>query len=151
MYTTKNRYFDKHPLIKDLSYVLTGESILFAETSPEWRSSRKALTPAFYKGKLALMMQIAKEAMRLTVSQLHEHIEKHGDDSEIDVMEAFSNMMARIMLMCALGEDITDEAIDHWHEGKLHRRSVAYSLRDTFQRLLNRLVYPHIFLFPWLA
>lgn len=33
LYTTKNKYFDKHPLIKDLTYCLTGESILFAETT----------------------------------------------------------------------------------------------------------------------
>ena len=37
MYTGKNKYFDKHPLIKDLSNCLTGDSILFAETSDVWR------------------------------------------------------------------------------------------------------------------
>ena len=29
MYTSKNKYFDKHPLIGDLAYCLTGDSILF--------------------------------------------------------------------------------------------------------------------------
>ena len=67
MYTTKNKYFDKHPLIRDLSFELTGDSILFAETNQKWRESRKALTPAFFKGKLISMMEIAKEAMRKTV------------------------------------------------------------------------------------
>jgi len=33
LYVQKNKYFDKHPLIKNVSYVLTGESILFAETT----------------------------------------------------------------------------------------------------------------------
>ena len=39
MYTTKNKYFDKHPLIQELSACLTGNSILFAETSDDWRKS----------------------------------------------------------------------------------------------------------------
>ena len=52
MYTTKNKFFDKHPLTKDLAFCLTGDSILFAETTDDWKKSRKAITPAFYKGKL---------------------------------------------------------------------------------------------------
>lgn len=52
MYTSKNKFFDKHPLVKDLCHVFTGESILFAETTDNWRLSRKAISPAFYKGKL---------------------------------------------------------------------------------------------------
>ena len=66
MYTTKNKYFDKHPLVKDLSLCLTGDSILFAETSEDWRKSRKAMTPAFYKGKLENLVEIAKKAVRTT-------------------------------------------------------------------------------------
>ena len=60
MYTTKNQYFDKHPLIKELCECLTGDSILFAETTDDWRKSRKAISPAFYKGKLEKLVDIAK-------------------------------------------------------------------------------------------
>lgn len=66
MYTTKNKYFDKHPLIKDLCECLTGDSILFAETSDDWRKSRKAMSPAFYKGKLENLVEIAKGAVDKT-------------------------------------------------------------------------------------
>ena len=151
MYTTKNKYFNKHPLIRDVSYILTGDSILFAETNDEWRASRKALTPAFYKGKLVSMLEIAKQAIRKTVKSLKKHVDANGPKAEIDIMEAISTMMARIMLMCALGEDITDQSIDYWEGGKLLRKSMAFSLRETFQLLLNRLTYPHIFLFPQLT
>ena len=37
MYTSKNKYFSKHPLVKDLTFYLMGNSILFAETSPAWK------------------------------------------------------------------------------------------------------------------
>ena len=60
LYTTKNKYFDKHPLVKDIAYCLTGDSILFAETTQDWKDTRKALSPAFYKGKLEQLTEIAK-------------------------------------------------------------------------------------------
>ena len=52
MYTTKNKYFDKHILIQIFTNPLLGNSILFAPTTQEWKTSRKVLSPAFYKGKL---------------------------------------------------------------------------------------------------
>ena len=52
MYTTRNKYFSKHPLVQELCDCLLGKSILFAETSAEWKQARLTLSPAFYKGKL---------------------------------------------------------------------------------------------------
>ena len=69
MYTTKNKYFDKHPLVGNMSYCLTGDSILFAETSEDWRTSRKAISPAFYKGKLEKLVEIGKSAIRTTLKR----------------------------------------------------------------------------------
>ena len=69
MYTTKNKYFDKHPLIRDLSECLTGNSILFAETTEDWRKSRKAISPAFYKGRLENLVEIAKGAVAKTLKR----------------------------------------------------------------------------------
>ena len=67
MYTTKNKYFDKHPLVKDISACLTGESILFAETTDDWRTSRKAISPAFYKGRLENLVDIARQSVAKTL------------------------------------------------------------------------------------
>jgi len=67
LYTTKNKYFDKHPLVKEVSLCLTGESILFAETTKDWKDSRKAMSPAFYKGKLENLVEIAKTAVKTTI------------------------------------------------------------------------------------
>lgn len=68
MYTTKNKYFDKHDMIQVLTKVLLGESILLSPTSLEWKTSRKALSPSFYKGKLVSMVDLAKVSMRRTLS-----------------------------------------------------------------------------------
>jgi cytochrome P450 len=70
LYTTKNKFFSKHPFLKDLYNVLLGDSILFAETTPEWRESRKVISPAFYKGKLENLVLIARDTMRTTVKVL---------------------------------------------------------------------------------
>ena len=55
------------------------------------------------------------------------------------------------MLMCALGEDIADEIIECWENGKLVKKSVSLALKDTFSFLIARIADPHIVLFPFLA
>jgi len=52
LYVTKNKYFDKHPLIRNLLYPLMGESILLSDSSELWGKKRKTLSTAFYKEKL---------------------------------------------------------------------------------------------------
>jgi hypothetical protein len=37
LYTTKNINFDKHPYAKELTLNLTGQSILFDESTQEWK------------------------------------------------------------------------------------------------------------------
>ena len=37
LYTTHNKLFDKHPVIKELTLEFLGKSILFAETNPIWK------------------------------------------------------------------------------------------------------------------
>jgi len=74
LYTTKNKFFSKHPFLKDLYNCLLGDSILFAETTPEWRESRKVISPAFYKGKLERLVLIARDTMRTTIKILQDKV-----------------------------------------------------------------------------
>ena len=71
LYTTKNKYFDKAPLVKDVTYCLGGDSILFTETTQDWKDARKAMSPAFYKGKLEDLTEIAKLAITATIDRLN--------------------------------------------------------------------------------
>ena len=70
LYTTHNAHFDKHPLVQHLTLNLTGKSILFDESTPSWKARRKAMAPAFYKGKLQGMFDIAKSAVKDYVAHL---------------------------------------------------------------------------------
>ena len=108
MYTTKNKYFDKHPIIKELSYCLTGDSILFSETSSEWRARRKTVSPAFYKGKLLKMIEIARESVKITLNHFQGLIKESKEPkTRINLINELSDMTVRILLMCALGEDVS--------------------------------------------
>ena len=119
MYTTKNKYFDKHPLVGELSYCLTGDSILFALTSEDWRTSRKAMSPAFYKGKLEKLVEIGKSAIVTTLDRFRRISAEGGPKAEIDIMEEIGMMTARILLVCALGVDCAEEQVDYWEGGRL--------------------------------
>ena len=149
---SKNKYFDKHPLVKDLIHCLTGESILFAETTQDWKESRQALTPAFYKGQLEKLTEIAKQAISKTVERHRQILAKSGNKSAVvDVIKEVNDMMARILLICAFGVDFADKEVDFWVDGKLEKRTVGLSLVTTFNSLINRIAVPHVTLFPYLA
>ena len=108
MYTTKNKYFNKHPIIKDLTNCLLGKSILFAETSKEWKEARKTLSPAFYKGKLLGMIEIARDSMKKSINRLRDiQAAAKSQKADIDLMYEINNVFVRILLTCALGEDVS--------------------------------------------
>ena len=45
----------------------------------------------------------------------------------------FNNVLARILLVCALGEDVSQQEVNFWDHGVLKKVSLAHSLRETFQ------------------
>jgi len=150
MYTTHNKSFDKHDLVKLLTMELTGRSILFAESNPEWRARRKALSPAFYKGKLIKMIEIAKGSVQTSLKRLQGMTES-GVKTKIDLIGEMSRMNIRIILERALGIDITEDMLPYWENGKLVQRDVPYVLRTCFQIMINRMFTCHVIMFPWLA
>ena len=103
-------------MIKDLSFCLTGDSILFAETSDDWRKSRKAISPAFYKGKLENLVEIAKQAVSTTLTRFKD-IAATGTRAEVNIMAEIGLMTARILLVCALGVDCAEAQVDFWENG----------------------------------
>lgn len=132
LYTTHNKIFDKHPIIKDLTMSLTGKSILFAETDDVWRKRRTALGPAFYKGKLIEMIELAKDCMKGTLDRWIKKCEENGGTAKVDLINEVSLMFTRIILKCAIGESLDDVEVDYWVDGVNLRKDVPYSLRNTF-------------------
>lgn len=60
-------------------------------------------------------------------------------------------MQVRILLMCALGEDVADRELDYWSSGRCEKRCVSFILRETFHGLIRRMAHPHCFFFGRVA
>ena len=89
LYVTKNKYFDKHDLIKDVMKRLMGDSILLSKSTEEWSKKRKAMSPAFYKEKLAKMLDITKAIVNKSIEQIREKHVKTG--IPMDLAKTISN------------------------------------------------------------
>jgi hypothetical protein len=61
-----------------------------------------------------------------------------------NLVTEFNKMTARVMLMCALGEDVTDMEIDYWKNGKVTKKSLSDALRECFQDLIDRMTWPRL-------
>jgi cytochrome P450 len=149
MCTTHNSQFDKHPLVLNLVRKLLGEGILFSQTDTRWRKRRTAISPAFYKGKLVKLVELAKD-MVVETNERWQKLAVNGR-TRINFMEEVSNMHVKILLKCALGEDVSEKLIDFESNGKVEKKTISYSLRTTFHHLLNRMSDPHVIFFPFLA
>ncbi len=77
------------------------------------------------------MFEIAKQAMSKTHLRFETLLEGKEKIS-IDLITEFNNMTARIMLMCALGEDVTELKVDFWEGGKKRQEALADAMRLTF-------------------
>ena len=149
MFTTHNQSFDKHPLVLNLTRRLLGDGILLSQTTALWRKRRSAVSPAFYKGKLVMLVELAKQ-MVYDTNNRWKMLSKSGK-TRINFMEEVSNLHTKILLKCALGEDVSEMLIDFEANGKIEKKTVSYALRTTFHQQINRMSDPHIVFFPFLS
>lgn len=151
IYTTNNKYFTKHPLVGSLLAPFFGKSILASDSNDEWRARRKALAPTFYKGKLVKMVEIAKESVRSTINSWNKECENKPEGTIIQLISETSKLQSRIILRCAIYEDLTDTYLDYWSNGKTIKKSVPEFMHTMFHDMINRFTAPHVIFFPELA
>ena len=89
------------------------------------------------------MIDLAKTSMRKTLTSFKQ-LASAGPRTTIDLVAETSLMTVRILLLCALGEDLSEQELDFWHRGRLEKRSVPEVLRETFHGLIHRMGAPHI-------
>ncbi len=136
LYITKNKYFDKYDLIRNLFYPLMGDSILLSDSSEVWGKKRKTLSTAFYKEKLLMMCEIVKQCMHEKVEDLKARFSRPGKD--MNLMQEISKMFIKIIMMCAFGEDLSEQMLDYSENGVKTKKTVAFVLRETFHNSLRR-------------
>lgn len=83
LYIAKNKYFDKHDLVKEVMKRLMGESILLARSTEDWQKKRKIISPAFYKDKLNMMLDITKSVVNRQIEMVKEKHVKTGIPMDI--------------------------------------------------------------------
>lgn len=150
LYTVNNKYLSKHDLTRNIFMPLFGKSIAFAETSPEWAKRRKALSPAFYKGKLIKMLEIVKDTVRVFEKKLLD-MTKDGQTAKIDIIREVSDLNASIMLSCGYGYDISGEVMDYHIDGRIEKRETAYVLKNTILGMVQRHADLKVGAFPVMA
>lgn len=96
------------------------------------------------------MFEIGKQAMRKNHERFENLVRGEGKTT-IELITEFNSMTARILLMCALGEDVTDQIVDFWKDGKKIKLTLGNALRLTFSCLISRMTYPKVVFFPFLA
>ena len=89
------------------------------------------------------MIDLAKTSMRKTLVSFKK-LASAGPRTTIDIVAETSMMQVRILLLCALGEDLSEQEVDFWQSGRLEKRSLPEVLRETFHGLINRMGHPHI-------
>ena len=60
IYSTKNKFMNKSPLVYDLFAPMLKKFFGTMESNEDWRVQRKACAPMFYKQKLAMMGEVYK-------------------------------------------------------------------------------------------
>mmetsp|Transcript_30638 Transcript_30638/g.30115 ORF Transcript_30638/g.30115 Transcript_30638/m.30115 type:complete len:93 (+) Transcript_30638:296-574(+) len=76
----------------------------------------------------------------------------------MDMIAAISNLLVKVILTCAFGEDISDYQIEYVEGFSTTKKSLGYALRDVFHKCIYRLhtaqlcIFPetvHWYLTPW--
>ena len=79
---------------------LLGNSFLFGPGDEVWKAKRKAISHAFYKDRLNLMIEALKEQILSTQKIWHMVIEKQGEmniDLASDVLPIFQEFIMKVI------------------------------------------------------
>jgi cytochrome P450 len=140
IYGSKNRFFDKSTLSRDILAPLMGDTTIFQPTSDNWRQKRKSLSATFYKAKLLKMVDIVKSVV---AEQMINWKKDYADTGKsFDVVSIISQLHCKVILSCIFGFDASEEMVPQTVNGKQVKVPVQQVLRTTFQELLMRLAHP---------
>ena len=100
MCVTKNAHFDKTGKFERVFKNFFGNSFLFSKADDMWKAKRKAISHAFYKDRLNLMIEALKEQILSTQKIWHMVIEKQGEmniDLASDVLPIFQEFIMKVI------------------------------------------------------
>ena len=111
MWSTKAKFFTKHPIAERIFKPMLFKHFVFYPTNEAWRTERKALSQMFYKEKLRIMIGVVKQHTELQYRKWIAEIEKNGEH-RIDISEEFERINAHALNHICFGVDNNDDKFD---------------------------------------
>ena len=117
LFTVKNNLIDKEGLSHVRMEPLLGNSLLFCKTDELWKAKRKACAHAFYKDRLALMMDTFLDMIMVSIRRWQKEIDESPNGfTQIDISYEFERIFSRSIITISFGEDISDDKIEMYKE-----------------------------------
>lgn len=88
------------------------------------------MTPAFYKGKLQGLINIAKAEVDNQIIRFGKLTE--NGPVQVNIISEINEMMTRLLLSCVAGEEFANMKVDYWIKGQLTKQNLSFALRNTF-------------------
>ena len=108
LYVTKNAVYSKHELERSLSMPLLRNAIISMETEdPTYKIKRKALSAAFLKSKMNLIMNNIK----MTAMRCFHDLQAKGDVNEVDLNLYTQEVQSSIIVSIIIGPGTYNDKI----------------------------------------
>ena len=112
IFVNKNSLTDKDGESLIMFEDIIGQSFVFAHNDDAWKTKRKACAHAFYKDRLAFMLETLKDKTATTFVQWAEKINQSKEKfHDFNMATEFSEILARNIIHVSFGEDLSDESI----------------------------------------
>eukprot|EP00347_Sterkiella_histriomuscorum_P009756 403340009 len=141
LYTSKNKYFDRHYREKIVGELVIGDSILFAKSTIRWAENRKHISSIFYKERLQVLLQSIQE-MCLNQIKLWKNNYAGRTDASMDLNIEILDMLMDETQVCVFGLENLHKRFDFYDNGKLIQISVGDAIRRIFRTATRRLYGP---------
>ena len=108
IFTSKGTIWDKTGIWAEVFEDAIGKSIVYSKIDDEWTRKRKISVHAFYRDRLANILEILKDKLALMIKWWHEEIEDCIEERVIiDIGAVFRELYTRCIIEAGLGEDLS--------------------------------------------
>ncbi|CDW80978.1 cytochrome p450 [Stylonychia lemnae] len=140
LFVTKGKYVDKLHRSKKVFYDLTGESVLFDQTTEAQATKRKHLSTAFYKDKMTFNLRIIIRKTYGWIENLKIDIKKGNNERELNSM--INQHILDCILMSVFGETSLKQTMPFLVDDKIVETSLGIATARLFLALTRKSITP---------
>ena len=110
-FVTKSKFLTKCQTNSDYFQPLAPTSFAFMPTNEKWKLHRKTASPFFFKSKLQVMGNVAKEHIKKSIDKWVSEIAQNGE-TKINISVEFERIFAHTINHICFGQDHNDDKFD---------------------------------------